>query len=222
MDSEKREKKSWIAVVIVVCVLVTVLFCAGFAILFSIFGPAKTEVITVEKEGIITEEKINTSETLRSGITAMGQLVTASYWYEHAEYYEDSKKIKDFTIPFTTSSFVLQCSGKISAGIDFSKADVDVFDDNKMIVITMPSPEVFSNDIDSESFEVCAEKNSVFNKIEVGDTTETVARIEKDELQKALDKGLLEEAKENASKTVKSFVYSVMTGKDYEVLTEFK
>jgi hypothetical protein len=147
-------------------------------------------------------------------------LITASYWYNHAEYFEYSNKIKDFTIPFTTSSFILECTGEVTAGVDFSKVKVQETEDT--ITIILPAAEVFSNDIDADSFEIKDEKNSVFNKISVEDTTETFKRIEEDELAKALERGILKEAEQNAEKAIKSFAKNLISGKDYKIIVEFE
>ena len=66
------------------------------------------------------------------------------------------------------------------------------------------------------------EKNSVFNKISVEDTTETFKRIEEDELAKALERGILDEARVNAEKAIKSFVKSLIPGNEYKIVVEFE
>ena len=217
-----QEKKTKI-LFIIIPIAVTLSLIAAMGVMFGVLLTRieNTSTVIVEKEEkIITEKEVRVSTTIRSGIEELGQLITASYWYKHAEYFEDSKKIKDFTIPFTTSSFILECTGEVTAGVDFSKVKVQETEDT--ITIILPAAEVFSNDIDADSFEIKDEKNSVFNKISVEDTTETFKRIEEDELAKALERGILKEAQQNAEKAIKSFAKSLITGKDYKIIVEFE
>ena len=217
-----QEKKTKI-LFIIIPIAVTLSLIAAMGVMFGVLlnRIENTSTVIVEKEEkIITEKEVRVSTTIRSGIEELGQLITASYWYKHAEYFEDSKKIKDFTIPFTTSSFILECTGEVTAGVDFSKVKVQETEDT--ITIILPAAEVFSNDIDADSFEIKDEKNSVFNKISVEDTTETFKRIEEDELAKALERGILKEAQQNAEKAIKSFAKSLITGKDYKIIVEFE
>ncbi|MBO4881889.1 MAG: DUF4230 domain-containing protein [Lachnospiraceae bacterium] len=220
MSTHENKSK---ALFIIIPIAVTLALLAAMGVMFAILLNRidNTSTTIVEKEeGLITEEEVRVSTTIRSGIEELGQLITASYWYEHAEYYEDSKKIKDFTIPFTTSSFILECTGSVKAGVDFSKVKVEETEDT--ITIILPEPEVLSNDIDADSFEVRDEKNSVFNKISVEDTTDTFKRIEEDELAKALDRGILKEARENAEKAIKSFAKNLISGKEYKITVKFE
>ena len=220
MSTQEKKNK---ALFIIIPVAITVAILATMGVMFYIvlerIDNTKTEIIEKE-EGLFAEEEVHVSTTLRSGIEELGQLVTASYWYEHAEYYENSKKINDFTIPFTTSSFILECTGSVKAGVDFSK--VKVTEDGDTVTIILPTAEIISNDIDSDSFVVKDEKNSVFNKISVEDTTDTFKRIEEDELAKALEHGILDEAGENAIKAIKSFAKSIIPGNEYKIVVEFE
>ncbi len=217
-----QEKKTKI-LFIIIPIAVTLSLIAAMGVMFGVLlnRIENTSTVIVEKEEkIITEKEVRVSTTIRSGIEELGRLITASYWYKHAEYFEDSKKIKDFTIPFTTSSFILECTGEVTAGVDFSKVKVQETEDT--ITIILPAAEVFSNDIDADSFEIKDEKNSVFNKISVEDTTETFKRIEEDELAKALERGILKEAEQNAEKAIKSFAKNLISGKDYKIVVEFE
>ena len=121
-----QEKKTKI-LFIIIPIAVTLSLIAAMGVMFGVLlnRIENTSTVIVEKEEkIITEKEVRVSTTIRSGIEELGQLITASYWYKHAEYFEDSKKIKDFTIPFTTSSFILECTGEVTAGVDFSKVKV--------------------------------------------------------------------------------------------------
>lgn len=219
MDNTNNTKKNnkALIIVIVAATLCAVLFCVLFTIIYRKINPV-TETVTIEQVGPIEDREVRTSKTIKSGIEELGTLVTASYWYQHAEYFEDSKTIKDFKIPFTTSSFILECSGCITAGVNFENAEVDI--EEGVVTIRLPKAEIFSNDIDADSFEVRDEKNSIFNKISVEDTTETFKRIEDDELKKALNRGILDEADANAIKTIKSFVSNLLADEDYEIKVE--
>lgn len=146
----------------------------------------------------------------------IGKLCTAEYSYTHVEHVDDSKKIKGFKIPFTTSTFTYSYDGSIKAGIDFTKIQVDKDDTEKRITVTLPEVEIISSEVDQNSFQLYDEKNSIFNPIAVTDVTDSFTALKESEEKKAIEKGLFEQAKENAVAVVKNFMRSYGV-EDYQI-----
>ncbi len=198
---------------LVICILVAaIVFCVWFSIHISSKESGST---------IITEEKKITSITISSGIEDMGRLITAEYYYTHMEYYEESKKAWGFTIPFSTKSFILKCTGVVNAGVDFTEVRVDVDDVLKTITVYLPNAEVYDNYVDTDSVELCDVDEALFNKIEASDATDLLDEINDAELLAALDKGVLETAEKNAEDIVESFVRSLIDDDEYGIIVSF-
>ena len=110
------------------------------------------------------------------------------------------------TIPFTKKSFLYTYEGEIHAGVDLEQAKVNINEEAKTINVTLPETKILSHDIDENSVMVYDEKNSIFNPLEMKDYSnfrkEEEAKVEKE----AIDKGLLDEAKEQTLKAVKDIL----------------
>ena len=117
-------------------------------------------------------------------------------------------------LPFTTKSFIITYDGQIKAGVDLSKAQIDI--SGKTITVTLPDAQILSHEIDEDSIEVFDESTSIFNPLKVEDYTafnkDQKSRMEK----KAQEKGLLTEARKAAVKTVEKYLAQI-AGEDYEV-----
>lgn len=127
----------------------------------------------------------------------------------------DSRTFKDWKIPFTEKSFIVQYDGIVKAGIkDLTKADVS--QDEDMIIIKLPDVEITGIEIDNDSFEKLDESNNIFNPITVEDLNDAQKDL-KDKMEKqAIEKGVLDIARENAE-TVISGMFS-----DYDVQIEWQ
>ena len=64
----------------------------------------------------------------------------------------DSKKYKDWKIPFTEKSFIVQYDGTVKAGIkDLTKTQVS--QKGETIIVRLPEVEITGIEIDNDSFE---------------------------------------------------------------------
>ena len=74
----------------------------------------------------------------------------------------DSKKYKDWKIPFTEKSFIVQYDGTVKAGIkDLTKTQVS--QKGETIIVRLPEVEITGIEIDNDSFEKLDESNNIFN-----------------------------------------------------------
>lgn len=87
-------------------------------------------------------EPVITSTALTQQLQEVNELVSMEYHYTKVGKFENSLQINGWNIPLTTKSFLLTYSGKLSAGIDLSKANVSVKD--KVITVQIPEVEIGS------------------------------------------------------------------------------
>lgn len=109
----------------------------------------------------------------------------------------DSKKYKDWKIPFTEKSFIVQYDGTVKAGIkDLTKTQVS--QKGETIIVRLPEVEITGIEIDNDSFEKLDESNNIFNPITVEDLNKAQKNLKEEMYQRALEKGILDMAKSNA------------------------
>lgn len=148
-------------------------------------------------------------ETIRSNIANIGKLATAEYTYTHVEHFDSSRTIGDFKIPLTKTSYIFSYDRTIIAGVDFTQTNVNKNDTSKTITITLPEVEIISSDVDQDSFQLYDEKKNIFNPTDITDYAESFADLKTSEEQKAIDKGLLDDAKANACTIINSYMASL-------------
>lgn len=171
-----------------------------------------------------SKEKISiSSETVESSLKEAKELTTLKYNYKNVASYENSQEFHGITLPFTTKKFLYTYQGEINAGVDLDKAKVDVNEASKIISVTLPQASILSHDIDENSVMVYDEKNSIFNPLKLEDYSdfrkEEEAKVEKE----AIDKGLLEEAKEKSEKAVKEILdINPTISKEYTINIKFE
>jgi hypothetical protein len=128
----------------------------------------------------------------------------------------DSKKYKDWKIPFTEKSFIVQYDGTVKAGIkDLTKTQVS--QKGETIIVRLPEVEITGIEIDNDSFEKLDESNNIFNPITVEDLNKAQKNLKEEMYQRALEKGILDMAKSNAEEVLKGML-SGANG-DYDIGT---
>ena len=155
---------------------------------------------------------------ISSKIQNIGELVTIEYLYTDAGKFEKNAELFDKKINWgvTTKTFLAKWDGAIKAGVDISQILVEVDNDKKEIVISIPYAKITSHEIHRESFEVLDEKAGLFNPIKVEDVNE-LEMVTQDEMEeRAIENGLLDKAFENAKATIESLVDSVVNSEREE------
>lgn len=170
---------------------------------------------------IVKEEVQISGETIRSNMANMGKLCTAEYNYTHVETINESKKMKEFKIPFTTSTCIYSYDGVIMAGINFENIRIDKNDEAKIINVSLPNAEIISSDVDQDSFKLYDEKKSIFNPISVTDVTDSFANLKNNEEEKAKEKGLLNKAENNAIILIQNFIQNSYNVENYDIKVQF-
>ena len=138
------------------------------------------------------------------------------YYSSHERKFET---IKGWKIPLTRKSFVISYDGTVKAGIkNLTKAEVIPSEGN--VVIKLPEIEITDITIDNDSFKIMDESNNIFNSISIGDLNDAQKELKKKMKESAVEKGVLDIAKNNAE-TLLSEMLKSPTG-DYDVKVEWK
>ena len=110
----------------------------------------------------------------------------------------------------------------IKAGIDLSKASVEV--NGKKITVTVPRPEVQDIIVDSDSLEFYDEKFALFNWTEKEDTVKAMEYAKKDAEEKVAQTELLNQASKQAETVIENLLLPVTEdiNGEYEIIFKEK
>ncbi|HJB12494.1 MAG TPA: DUF4230 domain-containing protein [Candidatus Oscillibacter excrementigallinarum] len=145
---------------------------------------------------------------LQNQLTEIRELATVTYAYTNMAQFESSNDFYGMKVPFTTKSFILTYDGTIKAGVDLDGAEVNV--SGTAVTITLPEARILSHGIDEDSVEVFDEKTSIFNPFTVEDFTSFQADQKAAMEERALSRGLLEEARRKAVSSVEQLLSAAL------------
>ena len=145
---------------------------------------------------------------LQNQLTEIRELATVTYAYTNMAQFESSSDFYGVKVPFTTTSFILTYDGTIKAGVDLDGAAVDI--SGTTVTVTLPEARILSHEIDEDSVEVFDEKTSIFNPFTVEDFTSFQADQKAAMEERALSRGLLEEARSKAVSSVKQLLAAAL------------
>lgn len=210
--------------VIKLLLLVGILCTVGTWWYFEVYS--KNQPISInENDGIIQDDIAVLNETISSGLKEMGELITADYYFSSSETVQDVKVLDlsslgiDFktNIPLTSNSFTYSYDGEIMAGIDFKGIEVNVDKENNVIKIELPEAKIISSSVDPDSYQFYEIKNNILNPISPENYAVSFADLIHSEEEKAIDKGLLNKATNNAKTIISNFVKSYVEGYKIEI-----
>ena len=174
--------------------------------------------------GIVAEHEEISGETIRSGMTDIGELATEEYWFTQVQTYDSSKSAQifdlTFDLPLTRNKFVYSYDGVIKAGVDFAQATVEVDNTVRRVTITLPKARILSSEIDYDSFELYDEQKSIFNPLSVRDVNKSNSELLRSAEKDAIAKGVLERADENAETLVVNFLRGAFEVRSYAIKVE--
>ena len=183
--------------------------------------PRPTPAVIVketEVEKIVEVEEEITSSVIEDGLRDIGVLVTQEYYFTDVISFSSVKKLFRVEVPFTETSYLASYDGVVTAGIDFGKVSVVKDDAAGKIVVTLPPAEILNVDVDPETFELYSERTGLGNPLSVEDFNDSIVTLESNVRQKALDKGLLVKADENARAVVRNFIAGLVDTGVYSVV----
>ena len=207
---------------VVIAIVAVLIACGAVFIATRHHYKNRQETQIVEKEILVEKETEISSDIIKSGLNDIGELATEEYYYTGVETYDSSKSIKGFDIPLTKTKFVYSYDGTIKAGIDFAKIDVEKDDLTKVITVFLPESRILSSEIDENSFQLYDEKTSIFNPFSVSDVNDTIIELKASAEKKAIEKGLLDRADDNAKTLMKNFLKSTYGLDGYTIKTVVK
>ncbi|WP_026667128.1 DUF4230 domain-containing protein [Butyrivibrio sp. AE2005] len=169
---------------------------------------------TVKKSPAKVIVTVNT-ETIREGIANMGTLITQEYYFTQVEKYTKEKTIMKFIT--SSSEFLYSYDGAVTAGVDFEKIAISKDDNAKTITIDIPDSEIFSVNIDKDTFKIYSEKDSLWNPLKLEDYNTSLAKFEAAAKEKALANGILEKSDAQAKTIIENFVNSLPEASKYQI-----
>lgn len=183
-----------------------------------ITAPAEPDVKVVykETEKLVQVEKEITATVIRAGLRDMGVLVTDEYYFTEVVSFSSVKDFLGFEIGATESAYVAGYDGVVTAGLDFSAITVSKNDTAKIVTVRLPACDILNVDIDPESFVLYSEKSGWGNPVSIQDFNKSLVELEANARTKAIDKGLLTRADENARQLISRFI-SGLVGQEYTV-----
>lgn len=182
---DRTPRRFWRGLVSLAALLLTVCLCFGAGALWAAWDKGAPEI---------------TSDLLTNRIQQAQELVTVKYFYTNMGKFEEDSNFYGWRIPFSGKSFIVSYDGKISAGVNLSRASVKK--EGGQVVVTLPQPEILSHEIDQKSLEVYDESRNIFNQISVEDYAQFSVDQQEAMEQKAVEGGLLEEAKGAAERAL--------------------
>ena len=208
-----------IAVVVVLIIVVVIVGIAGRSGDPAEPVPAAENAESgVSHTGIIGEEEEISVDTLEEDIRDMGLLITQEYMFTDAVSQSKVKTLFSLTLGFTESSYLATYDGTVTAGIDFSEISVIPDRQRKTVSIVMPKAEIRNVDIDPASFVLYSEKNGLGNPLSVSDFNGSLMELEEKARERAVERGILEQADENARHIVETFIGRFPEMREYSIL----
>ena len=224
MVAEKKKTRLYLVLIVLVLALIAALLGWHAAHRPEKELPAVTprptpEVIVQETqvEKLVEIEKEITVDTIRDGLRHIGLLVTQEYYFTDVITYSSIKKLFNVEVGFTESSYVATYDGVVTAGIDFASVDVEKDDEAGTVRVRLPAAQILNVDIDPESFVLHSEKAGFANPVSVEDFNNSLVTLENSAREKAVDKGLLVRAEENARTVVENFIAGLLDPSRYTV-----
>ena len=230
MNSSKKTALYGAALGVIMIVILIVVLTSGTGASKPDVAPAVTplptpEVIVKEKEveveKIVEVEKEITATTIQDGLRDMGFLVTEEYYFTQVVSYSSIKSIFNLPLGITESKYLVSYDGVVSAGIDFGKILVQKDAEKRVVTVTLPRASVKGVDIDMDSFTLYTEKEGLGNRISVADFNQSLVELENNARDRALSRGILDRADENAVRVIDNFVHSLLGGTGFTVHYEY-
>ncbi len=227
--AEKNRMKLLIGLIVLALTAIVVLVAvhaargaAEPAVPLTVTPRPAQEVVVREKEveKIVTVEKEISSAILTDGVRELGLLVTDEYYFTEVVSYSSIKKFWKIDLGITESSYLASYDGVVRAGVDLAAASVEKDEESRRIVVTLPAAEITDVDIDPESFQLYSEKAGLGNPISAEDFNNSLVELEATAREKALARGVLERADENARALVRNVVGALCDLNEYTLVFE--
>ena len=156
---------------------------------------------------------VKNSIIIAERLSKISELSTIKYSYSNIIAVKNSKRYKDFYIPFTEKSFLIKYSGYIKAGVDLK--DLDVVVNGEKITITLKKAKILDHVINDKDLFVYDEKSSMFNKLSMQDMINEISNEKKKLEIDLLKTGFIDGANANT----KLLMQGILSGMGFENVT---
>ncbi len=202
---EKREKKQgagksgWIKMYLTGKVLAVVI--AAVVLVLLVLGVRK--YVSVE------------SKTTKIGFEDIGELATQAAYCTEVNVTEAARELWGIKIPFTQSKYIYSYDVVVKAGFDFG--EVEWSEKKGVIEVKLPQAEILSCEVDTDTFQVYHEDESIFRKITLEENNEALNNLMQQAEKDAVANGILEDARSNAERILKGFFGNEYDLNEYEL-----
>lgn len=146
------------------------------------------------------------AKSTKLGFEDIGELATQEAITTEVSTMEADRELWGISIPFTQSKYIFSYDVSIKAGYrDFGNIHYNVNEEAKTISVTLPEPEVLTCELDTDSFQVYHESESVFRQITLDETNQAIGELQENAKNDAVANGLLDRARENAETILTAF-----------------
>lgn len=154
----------------------------------------------------IRSESVVSSAQIANELVKISELATYKNSYTDVFFIKDTKKINDFSLPFTTRTLIIKYSGYIKAGVDLTEVSIDIDDKKKRVSIKLNKASIIDNVIDTEHVTVLDERYTIFNEVDSQKIFDELNKNKAELAQRLIDEGFLEKANENAKVLIESIL----------------
>ncbi|WMJ79649.1 DUF4230 domain-containing protein [Clostridium sp. MB40-C1] len=152
------------------------------------------------------QDKVVDRSNVTNEFKNISELATYKNSYTDVLFIKDSKKIKEFTIPFTTNSILIKYSGYIKAGVDLQSAQIDLDESEKKITVKLKKSKILDNVIDTNSVTVLDETTSIFSNVQTKEIFDEINNNKGQVVDKLVKEGFLDKANENTKILLKGLL----------------
>ena len=156
-----------------------------------------------------------TSTLIFNKLINVRELTTLKYYYTNMGQFENQNTFYGYKVPFTSKKFIVSYDGVIHAGVDLEKMEIKLKD--KSIEIKIPPAKILSHEIYEDSLKVFDERESIFNRIDIEDYNNFSKDQKKEVEAKAIKRGLLKEADQEAKKAIEETLLGDTILSDYKI-----
>lgn len=174
-------------------------------------------VVYRDVDRLVQVEKEITATVIQDGLNDMGVLITQEYFFTEVVSFSSMKQLFGLNLGFTETSFIGTYDGTVTAGIDFQDIRIEKDDQLMKIKVYLPGSSVQYIDIDPNSFVLYDETSGIGNPISVTDFNRSLIELENNAQNKAIEKGLLGKADENARLMIRNFISGMVGLDDYTI-----
>ena len=140
--------------------------------------------------------------TVERRLESIGELATYAMTYSGHTEARSARQVFGLNVPGTRNSVEIAYSGTIKAGYVVADIRAEVDAEAGVIRIALPEVKVISNAIDEDTLQY-VERNNIFNPIRGDAAAGYLEDIRKAELEKAVEMGLYDKARENAEAIIR-------------------